>query len=263
MKITVRNAALCLLLTEASAFTAPQVPASISKYAAGSSTNLQMVKENERFMADSLKAFAVAATVLALNVGSPAFADTSVQVPQGQDLFSSSSIQIADTIKTMDFSMPSSYDAISNVKKNSIDALTQEENLLTGKVVKKTSKTTTERTGTEPKMTAEERKANKEALEAEKAAEKEATAAENAAIAAEKQAERDILAKERATEREVAKKEEAAAKKVKDEARARADAAKEERAKESQSDGYEYVDAGLPSYGDSTSKKAKNGFSIR
>jgi hypothetical protein len=261
MKITARNAALCLLLTEASAFTAPQVPAGFSKYAS-SSTNLQMVKENERFMADSLKAFAVAATILALNVGGPAFADTSTQVPQGQDLFSSSSIQIAETIKTMDMSLPSSYDAISDVKKSSIDALTQEENLLTGTIVKKTSKTTTERMGMEPKMTAEEKKAKKEALEAEKTAGKEATAAEKAAVAAEKQAEKDVLTKERATETALANKEKAAAKKAKGEAKARADAAKEEKAKEKAYDEYQYVDAGLPSYGDSTSTKAKRAFSI-
>lgn len=219
------------------------------------------MKKNDWSIADSMKAFGVAATFWAFSVGGPALAETG-NCLYSEEIFSSSTIQIAETIKTMDMSMPSSYDAISDVKKSSIAELTQEENLITGTIVKKAPKTSTERIGIEPKMTAEEKKAKKEALEAQKKAEKEATAAEKAAIAAEKQAEKDIFAKERAAEKALANKDKAAVKKAQADAKARASAAKEEKAKEKEYSEYKFVDAGLPSYGDATTTKGKSAFSL-
>mmetsp|Transcript_44618 Transcript_44618/g.107511 ORF Transcript_44618/g.107511 Transcript_44618/m.107511 type:complete len:162 (-) Transcript_44618:66-551(-) len=157
-------------------------------------------------------------------------------------------MQVAETIKTMDFSLPSSYDSISDVKKSSVDALTQEENLLTGTVVKKVPKPATERMGLSPKMSDEEKKAQKEAMEAQKKADKEAAAAAKAAADVEKKAEREIAAKEKA-----------AAKKAQAEAKAKAEAAKEEAAKEKQYSDVKFVDTGLPSYDDSAKVKGKSG----
>ena len=228
MKLLLQSALAYLLFSEASAF------ATISRNGKMPvSTALEAAKEPNNHLVDSMKALGVAAAIFGFGLSTPSNAEA-------QDFFGGSSIQVAETIKTMEFSLPSSYDSISDVKKNSVDALTQEENLLTGTVVKKTPKAATEKMGFAPKISDEEKKA----------------------MEAAKKAEREAIAKEKAAERAIAEKEKAMAKKAKAEAKAKADAAKEEAEKEKQYNDYKFVDAGLPSYGDSTTKKAKGAFSI-
>lgn len=257
MKLILRKAILLLLLTEAVAFLAPSV---VGK---AKSSSLQMVSpKDEASLVNSIKAFGLAAAIF-VTVGSPVqvMAQES-SLPQGQDIIYSSSIQVAETIKTMDMSLPSSYDAISDVKKSSVDELSREENLITGTVVKKAPKAATQRMGVGEKMTKEEKAAQKAEEAARKKADKEAAAAEKAALDAEKKAERDALQKEKAAEkaaeREAANKEKAAKKKAK----AKAETLKEEKAMEKQFESYKFVDTGLPSYGDSTASKERSAFSL-
>lgn len=253
MKLSIQNIAACLLLSEnAAAFSTT----SLRKNHGAAVTSLQTSKaSNDEPLMNSMKAFGVAASILAF--GSPAFAET-----QSQDLFySPSSIQIAETIKTMDFSLPSSYDAIADVKKDSIGELSREENLLTGTVKKAAPKKATERVVLQ-NLTDEEKQAKKEAEAAERKADKEAAAAEKQAAAAEKKAEKEALDKERAADKAAANKAKAEEKKAKAEAKAKADAKKEEKATEKSYDNVEFVDTGLPSYGDSTATRGRGTFSL-
>ncbi|CAJ1921434.1 unnamed protein product [Cylindrotheca closterium] len=246
MKLLLQSAVTYLLFAEAVAF----APASRYGYTA-SSFALEAAKESNNHLGNSIKAFGVAATIFAFNLATPSNVEA-------QDVFGGSSLQVAETIKTMEFSLPSSYDAISDVKKSSVDELSQEENLLTGTVVKKVPKAATERMTVSPKLTDEEKKA----IEAQKKADKEAAAAAKAASDAEKKAEREIAAKEKAVAKAAADKEKAATKKAQSEAKARAEAAKEEAAKAKQFSDVEFVDTGLPSYGDSAKMRGKSAFSI-
>lgn len=259
MKLILRNVILLLLLVEAVAFLAPSALVGKAK----SSLSMQMVSpKDEASLVNSIKAFGLAAAIF-VTVGSPVqvMAQES-SLSQSQDIIYSSSIQVAETIKTMDMSLPSSYDAISDVKKSSVDELSREENLITGTVVKKAPKAATERMGVGEKMTKEEKAAQKAEEAARKKADKEAAAAEKAALDAEKKAERDVLQKEKAAEkaaeREAANKEKAAKKKAK----AKAESVKEEKVMEKQYESYKFVDTGLPSYGDSTTSKERGAFSL-
>lgn len=247
MKLLLQSTAAILIFAEASCF-APAPSLASSKMSA-----LEAAREsNNCVVADSMKAFGVAATIFAFNFATPIKAEA-------RDFFGGSSVQVAETIKTMDFSLPSSYDSISDVKKSSVDALTQEENLLTGTVVKKVPKATTEKIGFTPKQTEEEKKVQKEAAEATKKAEKEAADAQRAA----KELERKAEAKAKAAANALAAKEKATQKESQKEAKAKAEAAKAEAAKEKQYSGVDFVDTGLPSYGDSTTKSGKrSAFSI-
>lgn len=244
MKLLLQSAVTFFLFTEASAF------AAVSRNGNRPvSSALEAAKQNNNHLADSMRAFGVAATIFAFSFGTPSNV-------QAQDFLGDSSIQVAETIKTMDFSLPSSYDSISDVKKNSVDELSQETNVLTGTVVKKAPKPVTERATLSPKMSDEEKKAQKAAMEAQKKADKEAAAAAKAAAEAEKKAEQEILAKEKAAAK-------AAAKQMKAEAQAKKEAVKEAAAKEKQLSGVEFVDTGLPSYGDATPMRGgKSAFSL-
>ncbi|KAL3934499.1 MAG: hypothetical protein SGBAC_009797 [Bacillariaceae sp.] len=252
MKLLLQSAVTYLLVAKVSSF----VPASRYGYT-GSSSAMEAAKGlNNHHLEDSIKAFGVAATIFAFHLATP----TTVQA---QDFFGGgSSMQVAETIKTMDFSLPSSYDSISDVKKSSVDALTQEENVLTGTVVKKAPKAATERVGFTPKVSDEEKKAQKEAMEAQKKADKEAAAAAKKASDAEKKAEQEIAAKEKAIAKAASDKQKAAAKQAQAEAKNRAAAAKEEAIKEKQLSDVEFVDTGLPSYGDSAKTRGSSAFSI-
>lgn len=234
MKLSYQNLIVFFLFTRATAFLSPPVPAGMT-----TKTTLQMVNKNEDSFANSFRAFGIAAAIFTA-VGSPTHVMAQIPLSQSQDMIYSSSIQVAETIKTMDMSLPSSYDAISDVKKSSVEELTQEENLLTGTVVKKVPKAATERIGVGEKMTSEQKAALKAEEAARKKAEKEAAAAEKVALA-------KVKAAEKAAQKE---------------AKAKADAKKEEKSMEKQYESYKFVDAGLPSYGDSTTTKERSAFSL-
>jgi hypothetical protein len=243
MKISLQNTAVCLvLLTETFAFTTLQK----NHFGSATATTLPMSKAKGEYLENSFKALGVAASIFAVSVtGEPALAET-------PNLFFSSSIEIAETIKTMDMSLPSSYDAISDVKKDSVAELSREENVLTGKITKSAPKVSTERMGFE-NLSDEEKKAKKEEAAAAKKAEKEIAAAAKAEAAAESRAEKAIADKEKAV-----------AKKAKAEAKAKTEAKKEAKEIGRKYDEYEFVDTGLPSYGDSTigAGRGKSAFSL-
>lgn len=132
----------------------------------------------------------------------------------------SSTIQLSEAIKTMDFSLPSSYDTISDAKSAATDELTVTVNAPTGGGGKKAPKTKSSGGGgssKQPAVTSEERAALKAAREAQKEADAAAKAAARAAAA-----------------------EKAEAKKA-----------------ATVSSGVEFVDMGLPSYSDSAKTEGK------
>mmetsp|Transcript_19413 Transcript_19413/g.23298 ORF Transcript_19413/g.23298 Transcript_19413/m.23298 type:complete len:252 (+) Transcript_19413:31-786(+) len=190
--------------------------------------------------------FGVAAAVLTFSAAANAS-----PMNHDQDQFYavySSSMPVAETIKTMDMSMPSSYSAISDVKTSATDELTRVENLATGTKTKVKKKVNTSKAEPAPKLSAEERaalatqkKAEKEAAAAEKAAEKEALAAARAA-------ERNASAEEKAEARAAEKAEKAAAKNAAKELAAKNAEKKEAMELEKKYSGVTFVDMGLPSY---------------
>jgi flagellar biosynthesis GTPase FlhF len=277
MNLTLRST-LFLLLTTASAFTGPSTRL-FSKYAKpSSSTSLSMAKNNNEILQSTIRAFGVAATVLALNTANvPAFAEELVGNPQGCEVIYSSSIQISETIKTMEFSLPSSYDSIADAKASAVDELSQDTNVITGTNVKKAPKKT--KSADEgigfggPSRTPEE----KAELAAQKRAEREAAAAEKVALEAEKQSERESLSAERQAEKESQAAERAiekakadaergenqkAAKEAKEKTEAAKAAKAEQREQENNLKGADFVDMSLPSYGDASKGKAKSAFSL-
>mmetsp|Transcript_16577 Transcript_16577/g.23053 ORF Transcript_16577/g.23053 Transcript_16577/m.23053 type:complete len:252 (-) Transcript_16577:150-905(-) len=197
--------------------------------------------------------FGVAAAVLTFSAAANAS-----PMNHDQDQFYavySSSMPVAETIKTMDMSMPSSYGAISDVKNSATDELTQVENLATGTKTKVKKKANTSKAEPAAKLSAEERaalatqkKAEKEATAAEKAAEKEATAAAKAA-------ERNASAEEKAAARAAEKAEKAAAKAAAKELAAQNAEKKEAMESEKKYSGVTFVDMGLPSYEPAASGK--------
>jgi flagellar biosynthesis GTPase FlhF len=186
--------------------------------------------------------------------------------------FQHPTVASAETIRTMDFSLPS-YDAISDARAGS-DLLTLEENPLTGTTVKTVPKKVkredssvagTPMTPEEKQKLAKERSAARLAAEAEKQAAKDASAGERAAEKAAKEAEKARQqamsdadrAAQQATAKQLAK-EKAAAKALEEEKKA---AAKESMMKYSSAD---FVDMALPSYSESAKVggKEKSMFSL-
>jgi len=165
----------------------------------------------------------------------------------------SSTIQTSEAIKTMDFSMPSSYDSIADAKKTATDELTVIENTVTGTKRKVSSSSSSGGGGGGEKkkgITAEERaaikaerEAEKAAIAAEKAAEKEAA---NAAAAAKQ--------KEAAAAKAAAAAEKAEAAKA---AKAAAEEKKEAKKASTAAKNMDFVDMGLPSYSDSAKTEGK------
>ena len=128
-----------LLLTAVSAFTLPSTPL-MSKHVHDinqhSSTSLSMWNrqrndENDDYnLQRSICAFGVA-SVLAFNTAS-ASALPEILTANEAHTIHTSSIQVSQTIQTMDFSMPSSYGQIADVKNSATAELVQEENVMTG-----------------------------------------------------------------------------------------------------------------------------------
>jgi hypothetical protein len=268
MKFAFQCVQLCILFQSLSAFCTPNLPRSHD-------TSRMMSRDDEVFVRDSFRAFGVAATIFAfgfMNAPAPAAAAN-----QAQNHVFSTSIQVSETIKTMDFSLPSSYGAISDAKASGVEKLSREENILTGIEVKKAPKaksSSSDSFSLGGKQLSPEEKA---ALAAERQAEREAIAAEKQALEAEKQVEKEATAAAKRTEKEAMEVERAAQKatadaekgeKIKEakEAKAKAEAAKAEKdsqkASEANFAGAEFVDMGLPSYGDATATKGKGAFSI-
>ena len=169
----------------------------------------------------------------------------------------SSTIHLSESIKTMDFSLPSSYDAISDAKSAATDELTVTMNAPTGGGGKKAPKAKSSGGGSsskQPAMTSEERAALKAAREAQKEAE---AAAKAAARAADKEAaEAAAKAKQEAAAavREAEKVAKQAEAKLKKEAAAEK---AEARKAATVSSSVEFVDMGLPSYSDSAKTEGK------
>jgi hypothetical protein len=176
----------------------------------------------------------------------------------------------------MDFSLPSSYKAISDAKASAVDELSNEENVLTGTKVNKAPKKTKSSSNEGPSfggpsLTSEE----KAQLAAQKRAEREAAGAKKAALEAEKKSEREALSAERQAEKEVQAAERAtekaktdaergenqkAAKEAKEKMEAAKAAKAEQREKENGLKGAEFVDMSLPSY--TSTGKEKSAFRL-
>lgn len=246
----------------------------------------------------SFRAFGIAVAILALNSGVAPHAAASIDSSEQRSI-SSTSIQIAAEIKTMDFSLPSSYDSISDTRVSGVDELAKVENI--SSVTKKKSTSTkpppSEKkfgfpsngavmTTKQPKLTDEERAAleaqkaeEKLALAKEKSAERKALADEKAAIAAEKEA-------TKLTEQEAKATEQLERKRLLDEARA-SEKSKNQEANEQRKlankentsktaaemvskssaeklSGAKFVDMGLPSYSESSQTgRGKSAFSLK
>mmetsp|Transcript_8524 Transcript_8524/g.12546 ORF Transcript_8524/g.12546 Transcript_8524/m.12546 type:complete len:181 (+) Transcript_8524:408-950(+) len=172
------------------------------------------------------------------------------------------SIQVAEKITTMDFSLPSSYDKIADVKTNAKEELTVEENLITGTKRKAAPKASSDSISFGKQLTEEE----KAAISAEREAKKEALAAEKAAIAAEKAAEKEAQAAEAAAQQKARAEQQAADKEQKavEKAQKAAAEARESKKASSKYSAADIVDMGLPSYSDaaSTSGKKASPFAI-
>ena len=187
----------------------------------------------------------------------------------------SSTVKIAAEIKTMDMSLPSSYNSISGATASGTAELTVVENVVTGTqrkaAPKKKDGGAMSASNFGKKMTDEE----KATIAAEKQAQREAEAAEKVAIAADKAAEREALkaekealAIEKATGKAADRGEKEAERLVAKEA-AKAIAlkkAEETEAKKSERvfSGAEIVDMSMPSYADSASASGtkENFFSL-
>ena len=196
-------------------------------------------ENNDYNLQRSICAFGVA-SVLAFNTASASALPEISIVNEANNIYTSS-IQLSQTIKTMDFSMPSSYDSISDVSKPASEELVQEENIATGSKKKVKSSASTKSSSA---MTPEEK----------------------AALAAEKQAEKEAIAAERAAEKARLDAEKAESKRIerlaKEEAKEKAKAEKESKAKEEMMKGVEFVDMGLPSYGSSTAREEKSAYAL-
>jgi hypothetical protein len=176
-------------------------------------------ENNDYNLQRSICTFGVA-SVLVFNAASASALPPDISMVNEANTIYTSSIQLSQTIKTMDFSLPSSYDSISDVSKPASDALVQEENIVTGS--KKKVQSSSASTKPSSAMTPEE---------------KATLAAEKEAIAAERAAEKADLDAEKLESKRIAR-----------EAKEKAKAEKEVKAKEESMKGVEFVDIGLPSY---------------
>jgi len=264
-----RLSAPFLLLTTVSAFSGPLTPLVTKHDVTRSSTRVSLNKRNDDMLQNRIRVFGVAAAILAFNTAtvSSAIAET----PPVNEFMYSSSIQISETIKTMDFSMPSDYSSISGTKSSAgISVLSKEEDLITGKEVKQVKKAPTPAKAVKAKpsdggggktaLTPEER----EKIALQKSAEREAAAQEKAALEAEKRVEREALDAQkqadrksqeaaREAERAQASAEKAEKQQAAKEAKASEDAGKAEKSEQKAKDklykGADFVEEGLPSYG--------------
>ena len=203
-------------------------------------------------------AFGLAAAVLASG-GTSAVAAAVPGLPPSTasstvgSLQPSSTLHLSETIKTMDFSLPSSYDSISDAKSAATDELSVTINPTRAPRAKSGGggKSKEQQPAT---MTSEERAALKAAREAEKEADKAAreaaAAADTEAAAAAAEAKRQAAA----AVRELEKEQKSAAAKLKREAAAEKQEAKKAATVSSNVD---FVDMGLPSYGDSAPTEGK------
>ena len=187
-------------------------------------------ENNDYNLQRSICTFGVA-SVLVFNAASASALPPDISMVNEANTIYMSSIQLSQTIKTMDFSLPSSYDTISDVSKPASDALVQEENIVTGS--KKKVQSSSVSTKPSSAMTPEE---------------KATLAAEKEAIAAERVAEKEAIAAERAAEKADLDAEKLESKRIAREAKEKAKAEKEVKAKEESMKGVEFVDIGLPSY---------------
>lgn len=203
-------------------------------------------------------AFGLAAAVLASG-GTSAVAAAVPGLPPSTasstvgSLQPSSTLHLSETIKTMDFSLPSSYDSISDAKSAATDELTVTVNNPT-KAPRAKSGGGGKSKEQQPAMTSEERAALKAAREAAKEADK---AAREAAAAADKEAAAAAAEAKRqaaAAVRELEKEQKSAAAKLKREAAAEKQEAKKAATVSSNVD---FVDMGLPSYSDSAPAEGK------
>ena len=202
-------------------------------------------------------AFGLAAAVLASG-GTSAVAAAVPGLPPSTasstvgSLQPSSTLHLSETIKTMDFSLPSSYDSISDAKSAATDELSVTINPTRAPRAKSGGGGKSKEQ--QPAMTSEERAALKAAREAEKEADKAAreaaAAADTEAAAAAAEAKRQAAA----AVRELEKEQKSAAAKLKREAAAEKQEAKKAATVSSNVD---FVDMGLPSYGDSAPTEGK------
>ena len=277
MKFSIQCVQSCLLLQSISAF-APLHSARKQDHL----TPLSASRKDDSAVNNGLHAIGVGAVIFAASITNPvpAIASSPVGlVEQSYDhaIFSSSSQLLSETIKTMDFSLPSSYDSISDAK-GATEELVQEENIITGTKVKKAAKKSSssssdgfslggnQLTPEEKAQLAAERQAAREAAQAQKEAEKAEKEAEKAAIQAEKEAEKALFAAQKQAERDAAAAEKAeknaAAKAAKEKSAEAAEAKAAAKAAAAKSSQYEIVDFGLPSYDSATATKERSAFSL-
>jgi hypothetical protein len=254
---------LAAALPAADAFVAPrttssQIPRQVMMMTIPSSSN------GENCGAGAFGAVGLVAAVLASGgssaVAAMAMADGVPPAPPAivrvdSTAVSSSTIQLSETIKTMEFSLPSSYDSISDAKSAATDELTVTVNppVGGGKRAPKAKSGVSGGGSKQPAMTSEERAALQAARQAAKEAE---AAAKAAARAADKEAAEQAAAAKREAQtavREAEKAAKAAEAKLKKEAAAEKEAQKAAAV----SSNVEFVDMGLPSYGDSAKTEGK------
>ena len=127
MKVAVGSALAFALAGTASAFSPPNHPAERVRQGI-----LSRCGDSSDVGGDSFGAIGVGAILLGigLNICGPSAATAYVPPvpPVQQPAIYSTSVHTSETIKTMDFSLPSSYDSISDVKSSATSELVQEEN---------------------------------------------------------------------------------------------------------------------------------------
>lgn len=275
-----KSASMALLFGAAGAFTSTGFARRV-KASPSLSRTFATIFPEEKNGADAgdapsvFRAFGIAATAaaLALNVAYVPAAVATTSDNQENSALHSSSVWLSKSVQTMDFSLPSSYDSISEATASGVNELSVVENLNTGTKTKpKPSATSASKPGGKdmslPSMGGNLTEEEKAKIAAERKAEREAVAAAEAAEAAERKAELEAereakaaaaarSAEEKAAEREATTKlkaEEAKARAVAKAEAAQQKAEKEEaRAAASKLKGADFVDMGLPSYEDSAS----------
>ena len=180
----------------------------------------------------------------------PAAATCNVVSNARIESFGSSTLHLSEAIKTMEFSLPSSYDSIADAKSAATDELTVTATVNAGRGGKSSSGNKIKEPAA-PNMTSEERAAFKAARDAQKQAEEAARAATRTADKEAAEAAAQAKREAAAALRDLEKEQKAQAAKLKKEAAA------EKKGSSAVSSSAEFVDMGLPSYSDSAKTEGK------